>query len=155
MLSNFLIGWGVASCCAALQRPQRGEALAHQRGKKCDELRSSLWYAAWISVGSMKIFFFSRMLADGYTLLDCLLRLFMLYNISVVFLRMAFEFLPQWLDLIQHSCWNMYSSCKYDYKSGRQRNHTTHSVCMSTERTHREAPILALSTQRYVLNISA
>lgn len=39
--------------------------------------------------------FFSRMLADGYTLLDCLLRLFMLYDISDVFLRLAFEFLPQ------------------------------------------------------------
>ena len=63
MLSNFLIGWGV---CAWLYSPAAPSARRstcssegkEKGGKKCDELRGSLWYAAWISVGSMKIFFF-------------------------------------------------------------------------------------------------
>lgn len=118
--SNFLIGRGVASCCAALQHPQWGETLAHQRerkgGKKCDELWI-LRYAA--ASGVSKPFFFSEYLStDTHCWTRCTFFYFLLHN-SNVFLRMAFKVLPQWLGFIQRSSWDMYSSCKYDYKCGR------------------------------------
>ncbi len=67
MLSNFLIGRGVAGCCAALQRPQWGKTHVHQRERKgarrCDLLE--ICSMKWVSQVS-ESFFSEHLSTDGW-----------------------------------------------------------------------------------------
>lgn len=91
MLSNFLIGRGVAGCCAALRHPQWGETelCSSERKKRGKEMRwivnlLELCSMNRVSEFSMKISFF-WILVDRYTLLDCSLCLFSLFIIVLFY----------------------------------------------------------------------
>lgn len=155
--SNFLIGRGVASCCAALQHPQWGETLAHQRerkgGKKCDELWI-LRYAACSGVSKPFFFFFLNTCRQIH--IAELAAPFFIFCFIIVMFSWG------WPSKSFPNDWVSYSApagiCTVHVNMITSVEDTCIGLCdacMSTERMHRDTSILAPSTKRYGLNIFA